>query len=176
MADEKNIRSSADRDADAALEEILREVEASPRRTAKRRESDDLDFVQTGTPRSHAATPKTPARGNPEPAQESRMPEREKPRRENPGQKAPVRRNAEQAPQRRRPEEQRANGQQNRVRRDVEQVDAPPRRAPQQRPQNGGQQRAPHRRPEGQQSRPQRPQEPQRRSQPQREPVQQHRQ
>ncbi len=178
MADEKKIRSSADRDADAALEEILREVEASPRRTAKRRESDDLDFVQTGTPRSHAATPKTPVRGNPEPEQEDRMPEREKPRREQPAredreQKAPVRRSAEQAPQRRRPEEQRANGQQNRVRRDVEQVDAP-RRAPKQRPQNGGQQRAPQHRPEGQ--RPQRPQEPQRRSQPQREPVQQQRQ
>ncbi len=62
MADEKDLRSSADRDADAALEAILREVEASPRRTARKRELDDLDFVQTGTPRSHAATPKTPVR------------------------------------------------------------------------------------------------------------------
>ena len=62
MADEKNLRNSAERDADAALEAILREVEASPRRTARSRDIDDLDFVQTGTPRSHAATPKTPVR------------------------------------------------------------------------------------------------------------------
>lgn len=164
MADEKKIRSSADRDADAALEEILREVETAPRRTARRRDSDDLDFVKTGTPRSHAATPKATVLENPEP---------EKPVRENAERKAPVRRSgSEGAPQRRRPEEQRANGPQNRVRRDVEQVDAP--RNPRPRPKNGGQQRAPQHRPERQQSR---PQEPQRRNYPQqKETVQQHRQ
>lgn len=168
MADEKNLRSSAERDADAALEEILREVEASPRRTAKRRESDDLDFVQTGMPRSHAATPKTPVRESAPQEREKPVRERapqeqrEKPVREPAAQRTPVRRNSnpDAAPQRRRPEEQRTNAQQNRVRRDAEPVDAP-RRAPQQhRPQNGGQQRAA-------QNRQQRPQEPQRRSQPQ---------
>ena len=123
MADEK-IRKAADRDADAALEEILREVEAAPRKPKRPREDDGLDFVKTGTPRSHAATPKTPVRAQaPEPKTE-----------------APVRTrsNAPTDGQQRRPAAQRpASGGQ---RRDVEHVDAPKRQRPegQQRPRTQG--------------------------------------
>lgn len=126
MADEK-IRKAADRDADAALEEILREVEAAPRKPKRPREDDGLDFVKTGTPRSHAATPKTPVRAQ-DPEQKSEAPVR-------------TRSNAPANGQQRRPTAQRpASGGQSR---DVERVDSPKRQRPEgqerPRPQGGAQ-------------------------------------
>ena len=126
MADEK-IRKAADRDADAALEEILREVEAAPRKPKRPREDDGLDFVKTGTPRSHAATPKTPVRA------QAAEPKTEAPVR--------TRSNAPTDGQQRRPAAQRpASGGQSR---DVERVDAPKRQRPEgqerPRPQGGSQ-------------------------------------
>ncbi|MCR4759654.1 MAG: hypothetical protein K5705_05200 [Oscillospiraceae bacterium] len=138
MANDK-IKSAAERDADAALEEILREVESAPRRRPRAEQDDTLDFVRTGTPRSHAATPR-----NTEPDEE------EPPR-------LPVRkpRTAEgEMPQRRRP------AQQSRAAADAEPV-GQPRRATQRRPETAGEQRQAQRpRNPQQRSNPQRPQNP----------------